>query len=229
MEPVKLAHSHGALTQFENCPKRYYYQRITKEVKDVGGEASIYGERVHRALELCIKGEAELPAEFEKYAVLCRAILSNPGATTIAEQELTVNNQLKPTGWWDSDAWVRSKLDILQIQGRRAHIFDWKTGKRKLDWSQMELCSAMTFLHYPEVMEIKSSYVWLQDMKIDTNPKTFTRGDDLVGLLLKLFPRIKRIEAALAANNWPAKPSGLCPYCPAKGICEYAYEKRGRR
>ena len=40
---TNLTHSYSAIKMYDNCPKRYNMQRITKEVKDVQGEASLYG------------------------------------------------------------------------------------------------------------------------------------------------------------------------------------------
>jgi hypothetical protein len=37
-----------------------------------------------------------------------------------------------------------------------------------------------------------------------------------------MLSRIERIQQSLDNDNWPAKPSGLCNWCPAKNICEYA-------
>ena len=55
---TKLAHSYTALKMYENCPKRYYHQRITKEVVDQPGTATVYGERVHKQLEEYLKAPA---------------------------------------------------------------------------------------------------------------------------------------------------------------------------
>jgi hypothetical protein len=37
-----------------------------------------------------------------------------------------------------------------------------------------------------------------------------------------MLARIERIHQSVEHNNWPAKPSGLCGWCPAKNICEFA-------
>ena len=57
---TQLAHSYSSLKMYENCPKRYYHQRITKEVSDSGSEATRYGERVHKALEERLTNDNEL-------------------------------------------------------------------------------------------------------------------------------------------------------------------------
>ena len=56
---TNLTHSFSAIKMYENCPKRYYHQRITKEVKDTGSDATIYGERVHEALEHRLKDKTK--------------------------------------------------------------------------------------------------------------------------------------------------------------------------
>jgi len=47
---MKLSHSYSAIKLYENCPLRYFRQRIVKDVVDEGGEASKYGERIHEYL-----------------------------------------------------------------------------------------------------------------------------------------------------------------------------------
>jgi ATP-dependent helicase/DNAse subunit B len=71
---VRLAHSYSALKLFENCPQRYYRQRILKDIKDEGGEASKYGERVHEMLERRLKENLELPQEVAHYEALCKGV-----------------------------------------------------------------------------------------------------------------------------------------------------------
>ena len=214
---TKLSHSYSALKQFDNCPKQYHMQRITKEVKASSNEASIYGERVHEQLEQRLKG-GELTPETIKYEELCQAFESG-GGELLVEQELCLNKDLVPTGWWDDDAWLRSKLDVLKLNGTTAGIGDWKTGKYRPDFFQLELFVLQVFKHYPSVQKIKASFIWLKDMKLDS--KTYQKKQE-PALWNKFFARVQRIEAAAEASNWPAKPSGLCPWCPAKHICEFA-------
>jgi hypothetical protein len=224
MMQVRLAHSHSAINMFETCAKRYYHQRVTKEVKDEGGEASKHGERVHKQLELRLKYKTPLPEETASYEPICHSIeraASSNGSSLITEHELTLSEKLQVTGWWDADAWLRAKLDVVIHRPPSALIFDWKTGKRKRDFDQLDLSAAMLLMCDPEIMEVRTAFIWLKDNKTDMNPRVWMRHD-LPELMLKLLPRIRRIELALESGNWPAKPSGLCRYCPARFICEYA-------
>lgn len=127
---TKLAHSYTALKQYENCPKRYYHQRITKEVVDQPGAATVHGERVHKQLEDALKGTAALPAETAALQPLCdtlRTYAEAEGATLTIEQEYTLNSDLQPTGWFSPDAWLRFKLDALVLRPNgKAVVVDWK-------------------------------------------------------------------------------------------------------
>jgi len=216
---MRLSHSYSSIKLFENCPLRYYRQRIKKDVKDEGGEASMYGERIHTFLENRLKG-AGLPVEVEQYEPLCQSVerLAKQGELFI-EHELVLNDNLIPTGWWDADAWLRSKLDVFVIVGADAVVMDWKTGKRKADNFQMELFAAQVFKHYPQVQRVKTSLVWLKTMEMDTEQFTRLHMNTIWAEVMK---RIQRIQDAYELGNWPARPSGLCRYCPCRHDCDYA-------
>jgi len=216
---MRLSHSYSSIKQFENCPLRYYRQRIKKEVADEGGEASKHGERIHTFLENRLKG-AGLPAEVVQYEPLCRSVetLAKQGALHI-EHELVLTENLTPTGWWDSDAWLRSKLDVLVIVGEDAVVMDWKTGKRNADQFQMQMFAAQVFKHFPDVRQVKTSLVWLKTMEMDTNQ--YARSG-VNALWAEIMKRIQRIYDAYDHGNWPARPSGLCRFCPCRHDCDYA-------
>lgn len=218
---MQLAHSFSAIKLFENCPKRYYLQRVTKEIKDEGSEASLYGNRIHEALEARLKGSG-LTAETKKYEALCVAIdqlAAAPDAELFVEHQLTLNENLTGTGWFAKDAWLRSILDVLVVRGDQAIVMDWKTGKRRPDFTQLQMFALQVFKHFPEVNEVTSTFVWLKDMAMDA--EVYKRSDANV-MWEDLLKRINRIHQALDADNWPAKPSGLCRFCPAKHMCDYA-------
>ena len=216
---MRLSHSYSSIKLFENCPLRYYRQRITKDVVDEGGEASKYGERIHAFLENRLKGSG-LNAEIAQYEPLCLSVekLARQGELYI-EKELVLTDNLTATGWWDADAWLRSKLDVLVIVGDEAVVMDWKTGKRNADQFQMQMFAAQVFKHYPDVQRVKTSLVWLKTMEMDTN--TYERSS-MNAIWAEIMKRIQRIHSSLEHDNWPAKPSGLCRNCPCRHDCDYA-------
>lgn len=185
----------------------------------MGGDASKYGERIHAFLENRLKG-TDLPQEASHYEPLCTSVekMASKGELHV-EKELVLTDNLTPTGWWDADAWLRSKLDVLVIVGDEAVVMDWKTGKRKADSFQMDLFAAQVFKHYPQVQRVKTSLVWLKTMEMDT--EKYNRLD-INAVWAEVLKRIRRIEDAREHDSWPARPSGLCGYCPCKHDCDYA-------
>jgi hypothetical protein len=216
---MKLSHSYSSIKLYENCPLRYYRQRIVKDVTDPGGEASKHGERIHAFLESRLKGSG-LDAEVAQYEPLCASVekLAKQGELHI-EKELVLTENLVPTGWWDSDAWLRSKLDVLVVIGADAVVMDWKTGKRNADQFQMQMFAAQVFKHFPDVQQVKTSLVWLKTMEMDT--EVYNRAD-INTVWAEIMKRIQRIHSSVEHDNWPAKPSGLCRFCPCRHDCDYA-------
>jgi hypothetical protein len=96
---------------------------------------------------------------------------------------------------------------------------DWKTGKRNPDFFQMQMFAAQVFKHYPEVVRVKTSLVWLKTMEMDT--EQYNRID-INPIWADIMKRIQRIHTSLEHDNWPAKPSGLCRFCPARHDCDSA-------
>ena len=217
---MKLAHSYSAIKLYENCPYRYYRQRIVKDVVDEGGEASKHGERIHSYLEYRLKDNAELPQEIKHYEPLCQSVekIARNGELHI-EKELVLTENLTPTGWWDADAWLRSKLDILVINDTDAEVMDWKTGKRNPDFFQMQMFAVQVFKHFPDVVNVRTSLVWLKDMSMDSEKYNRLQANELWQEILK---RINRIYKSVEHDNWPYRPSGLCRFCPVRHDCPSA-------
>ena len=216
---MNLSHSYSSLKLYENCPYRYYHQRIAKTVVDKGGEASQHGERVHKHLEDRLRDKVNLPQELKHVEPLVNSFENlSAGGDMFAELEMTLTKDLTPTSWWGEDAWMRSKLDVYIVKNQKAVVADWKTGKRRPDFFQLELFALQVFAHYQEVQSVTSSFVWIKDMAMDK--QTFTRNDT-PRLWDKVLGKVQRIEQSVTYENWPAKPSGLCMYCPCRNFCEY--------
>lgn len=216
---MTLTHSFSSIKMYMNCPLRYYHQRVRKAVTDPGSEATHYGERIHKFLEDRLKTNTELPQEAAQYEGLTSAILKGMKGELLVEQELTLNAELKPTGWFDEDAWLRTKIDVLVLNQTEAKVLDWKTGKRKPDFDQLELYALQIFAHYPEVERVSVGFVWLKDKAMDRDE--YVR-QNAAALWEKLLTQINRIEKSVETEVWPARPSGLCRFCPARHLCEFA-------
>ena len=217
---MRLAHSYSAIKLYENCPLRYYRQRVLKEVKDEDNQYTIYGSRVHEALEKRLRDNEELPKDSVHYEPLVQAIERTVGdGELFVEKQMTLTENLEPTDWFAPDAWFRGMLDVLIVKGTTAVVMDWKTGKRKPDFDQLELFALLTWKMYPDVDKVKASFVWLKDMAMDHEVYHRSQSNELWA---KHMARIRRIYDSLENDNWPARPSGLCRFCPCYSNCDYA-------
>jgi hypothetical protein len=216
------AWSHSALNKFETCPRQYYLLRVSKQAKDVKGEAALWGDTVHKHLEARAKDGAPLPSYLDYLDPIVGRILATPGEKII-EHKITITQGYTATSWFAKDAWCRSIVDLGVVGETSATLLDWKTGKRKPDSDQMALFAGMALAAYPYIEVVHTGFVWTKDRKVDRD--RFTRSD-APAIWREFLPRVARLEHAFATNAWPANPSGLCrKYCPVgKALCSYCGE-----
>ena len=211
--------SFSSLNDFQNCPRSYQLKRVTKECKQVESEAMRHGTIQHEHLEFRVAKKTPLPPEltwFEEHIVRMEMAYT----TIIAEQAVGLTKGLTKTGFFSKDVWCRGKLDLTLQSPDKSIVMDYKTGKRKPDSDQLMLFAGFEFAMRPEIETVKTGYVWLKDKKIDS--ETFTRKD--VSMIWGHFiPKVARLEKAYEKDEWPAKASGLCGWCPATKVqCKHA-------
>ncbi len=223
--------SFSRLSTFEQCEAQFDYLYVSKRVANQSNDASDYGDRVHKVLEAYGKGtldEAALSDEgkqtLKRWGPLVDKITSRPG-DKFFEHQMSVTRKLQPTGWFDKDVWIRSIADVLVVNGDTAYCLDYKTGKVKENPTQLQLFAAMVMWHFPEVQKVKTSFLWLK--YDDATNATYERRF-LDALWRGMEPRFTKVQDIIDLGVFKAKPSGLCPWCPAKDICPDARLK-GRR
>jgi RecB family exonuclease len=229
--------SFSRLSTFEQCPAQFDYLYVSKRVQNSTNEASEYGDRVHKVLEaygllgseeerVTMRATAALEesATLVKWAGVVDKILARPGQKFF-EHQMAVNKQLQPVDWFDKDVWIRSIADVLVVDGDTAYCLDYKTGKVKDNPTQLQLFAAMVMWHFPQVQTVKTSFIWLR-FDETTNAKYERRFLD--ALWRALEPRFTKVQEVVDLGVFDTKPSGLCPWCPAKGFCPDARLK-GKR
>lgn len=215
----KPSWSYTALNQFTNCPRQYQLTRVTKEVVQAPSEEMKWGNEVHKHLELRILEGKPLPDSLNAYESVVTKILSKGGEIS-AERKLAIDAEFKPVTWFDKRAWCRGIVDVGMRKGSYKWVGDWKTGKRRPDSDQLMLFAAMELHHDEKLDKVTTSFIWLKEKKIDS--QTYTRGQ-LTDIWQHFMPKIVRLETAYEKDAWPAKPSGLCGWCPAtKAHCDFA-------
>lgn len=212
-----VAWSYSRLTNFEQCPKKFWHLNVAKDIKEPTSEAMRYGSEVHKAIELRISKGQEFPLHLTHLEPMI-ARFADLKAEVIVEQQLALNHNLKPTGWFDSDVWCRAIIDYAAISGDRALVVDWKTGKMSDDFTQQKVAAAMFFIFFPKVQTIDMMYYWLKDKKHTT--ETLKR-EDAKHVWAAMMKRVRVYVDAHNTTTFEPRPSGLCKrHCPVKS-CPY--------
>ena len=216
---LKKPWSYSALTAFETCPHRFNLTRVTRQVKEPQTEATMWGNKVHKSLELYAKGEKALPPDMQKWGRYVDKLFAIEGKRII-EDKVALTRDMRRTTWMAKDVWVRGVVDVGVVGSEKAYFLDWKTGKRKVDSDQLKLFAALAFACYPWIDTVVTGFVWLKEGKFDK--EVFTR-EQLTEIWGEFYPRLGRVARAYDEDKWVAKPSGLCRnWCPVgKKLCEF--------
>jgi hypothetical protein len=217
------AWSYSSIKTFDQCAKKYFHLKVVKDVKDEPGEAADYGTAVHEAAELFIKHGTPIPEKFAFMRPIVEPLAKKKG-TKATEIKLGVTSDMKPCGFFDKGVWYRGIADLLIVNGDKAWLIDYKTGKnaKYADMKQLDLLAGAIFIHFPEVQTINSAllYVVSQDM-----PRKIHHRQHLPTYMGVFDTQLDQLEAAMEHGVWNANPSGLCGWCPVE-TCEHWRPRR---
>jgi len=220
MSPFKTAWSFSVLTTFETCPKKYYHLKVARDAKDGDSEAAAEGKAVHDAMFKRVCKGKPLPLPMRQHEKMAARFADAKGEKH-GEMKMCLNNKFEPVDWFAKDAWVRAIADLLIINGDTATIVDWKTGKKKIDFTQLKLSAAVLSRLMPEINNFKLVFVWLRNS--DVSFETISK-DEIKSVWMEMLPRVKEIETAMKTTSFPAKESGLCGWCPVTQ-CPHWFER----
>lgn len=214
------AWSYSYLTAYEQCPRRFYMTKILKTVVEPQTEATISGNQVHKAIERHIKGEQYLPEKYKRYVPIVEAVKGTQGIKHV-EHKFGLTKDLRPTGFFAKDVWVRGVFDLAVVRPKSVTVVDWKTGRPKPDVDQLDLFAAAALCLFPHVQTVRTAYAWLAHDRLD---KASYDHSDSTRLWEGFRARVERLELAIKDEKFPPKPSGLCKaWCPVtKQQCEFS-------
>lgn len=218
----QVAWSWSRLNAFETCAFRFYKTSVEKSVVEAPSDAMTEGNRVHKVLELRVKGQP-LPDRDAHLEPIVQTIMG-AGGRVEAEQKLAITKQLAPTTYFGKgpgkEAWCRSIADVTVEKGTSLAILDYKTGAPGRPSAQLKLSAGVGFIHKPHIQKIVVSYLWLKTG--GTTSEVYTRAD-IPAIWQDLLPRVDRYERAHDEGKWPKNPSGLCRnHCPVpRKMCEH--------
>lgn len=207
-----FAWSFSATSMYDTCPKKFYHIRVIKDFKDEDSAESEEGKIIHKVMHRRVIDGVALPLQqrhFESMAAPFAAMKCEKAG----EIKLCLNRKFEPVDYFAKDAYCRSIIDLLLLP-RSTHgiIIDWKTGKPKDDFEQIELSGVMLFQLMPELQSLKLVFGWLRHRSF--TDKSITRAD-AAAIWKRSLDKANAIEEATLTSNFPAKKSGLCRgYCP---------------
>lgn len=209
--------SASGIADFNGCPKRYYETKILKKFKFEVTEAITYGNVVHEQLERYVKFKEALPEHLE-FVMPMFQFLEDDGYALYAELEMAIKRDWTPTDFWDNDGYLRGKIDLIGIKGNTAVIIDHKSGKRKNDPFQLQVYGA-TAMRVLGLDKVDAYYLWLKTKETD---KITIDASNIDEIQTDIVSQITTIEEAYDKQEFPARTTPLCGYCPALDTCKEA-------
>jgi hypothetical protein len=221
------AWSYSSIKTFDQCPKKYYHLKVAKDVKDDAGPAAQYGTDLHLAAEEFIRDGKPIPAKFSFVQPVLDVIAGMSGEKH-TEMKLGIRKTeygYEPCEFFAKDVWWRGIVDLLVIDGNTAHMIDYKTGKnaKYADMKQLDLMAGAIFVHFPQVMRIKSGLAYVVSNEFPRKTHVATEKS----MYLEVFDNeLDRLDHALASGVWNAKTGPLCGWCAVKSCEHYRPPRR---
>jgi CRISPR/Cas system-associated exonuclease Cas4 (RecB family) len=217
------AWSYSSLKLYETCPRKYQAEKVTKEVKFTDTEATLYGKELHTAAEEYIRDGTPIPPRFSFIQPYMDKLAAIKGEK-LCEMKLGVKRhegRLVACDFFDPDVWFRGIADLVIIEGDKAYVTDYKTGKsaKYADTRQLALMAAALFLKYPEIQKIKTSLLFVVS-------KDFIKEDFKADWGLSIFSELNGLlearEASYTNDVWNPRPNGLCKKWCSVASCPHS-------
>ena len=209
------AWSYSSIKTFEQCPKKYFHLKVAKDVKDEPGEAADYGTAVHLAAEEFVRDGKPIPEKFAFMRPIVEPLAAKRGDKH-CEMRLGVaktDTGFEPCGFFDKNVWYRGIVDLLIIDGDRAWMIDYKTGKnaKYADMKQLDLMAGALFIKFPELRTIKSGLAYVVSNEF---PKKTHVREEMHTYLSVFDNELDRLDAAMENGVFNPKSGPLCGWCP---------------
>lgn len=217
---MSIVWSFSSLKTFQQCPKKYYHNKILKDVREPDTKATLYGKEMHQVAEDYIRDGKPIPPTFDYIIPTMEMLAAIPGEKH-CEVKLGLTRSLQACDFDAPDVWWHGIADLVIINEEKglAHSIDYKTSKnaRYADVKQLDLVAAGIFAKFPKIKKIKSALLFVVS-------KEFVKADHVAERALEYVAKptfdVERIEAAIRTNVWNPVSGPLCKFCSVKQ-CEY--------
>lgn len=219
------AWSPSRYAEYNQCPRKTKYKVIDK-MKEPQGAALARGEAIHAEAENYICGRtSKLHADLVKVKPLINKLRKGYTDNTVrVELEMAFTEKWRLTEWFAKDAWLRLKVDVVQIGKGKTTVTDWKTGKLqegdKYD-DQLNLY-ALGALAAGFGAKVESQLAFTDHGKIITRPAGKLALPDLKAAMETWEQRVRPMMRDTLFVPQPGMHCRWCAFSKNKGgPCEY--------
>ena len=213
--------SFSSLKDYVNCPRQYHEVKVLKQFTKRPTAEMTYGNEVHKAVENYVKDGSPLAKNYERFKDVLDVLVAMPGIK-YPEHKMALNSEGLACEY-GKGYWVRGIVDLLVIDGDKAHIIDYKTGSNKYaDSKQLKLMALMTFAHFPQVRHIKAGLLFI--VKESFLEEEYKR-EDVENLWGFFRDDLQRLDASYTNGVWNPNKTPLCGWCPVS-TCEFYKERK---
>ena len=204
--------SFSQLSQFETCPFQWAEERYYHNVPRQETEATIWGTRVHKAFEDYVNSDGDIVPPLDdfmgglKYAQALVAA-KQKGAEVLCEFQMSLDRRLTPVGW--KGAWARGVADVVIIKDGVCRIWDWKTGRKKDDLTQLLIFCAFIAQYRKDINEFQAEFIWLKD-GVKAGMAAPISRKDLLPVWRDILARVAKMEQCVKDEMFIKRPNGLC-------------------
>ncbi len=238
--PKKItAWSYSRYRDWKRCPF-YAKCKHVDRMPEPGSPAMDRGGKVHKMAQDYVEAKRAPTKISEELACFEVEFKDLRKMKALCENEWAFTREWQPTGWFDTDAWLRVKMDVHYVNTKqnRLYVTDHKTGKVSDDFEeQEELYAIGGLLMYPTVDDVCVQFWYLDAGEISSTgvghgSKDPTAADKAAGgiytrdqlpALLKKWE--KKVAPMLADTRFPPKANwacGRCAFSKAKsGPCKF--------
>jgi CRISPR/Cas system-associated exonuclease Cas4 (RecB family) len=210
--PRGLAWSHSALGRFEDCSLLYAETNVKKTYPYTTSPAMAAGKVAHKQMEDYVQQGTEPPLMLRGIKAFVDRICEN-AVEIVPERDVNLTYKLAPCGVFHDDVSYRGRIDLTVVRhDNEAIIVDYKTGRHPNDPpEQIEYQALAVLLERPTLKAVHGYYLYTKHPRRPVG--AITRAD-IPRLIKGMTPRLNRMAAARANNNYLPKPGTHCKWCP---------------
>lgn len=208
--------SFSSMSCFITCPRKYHWEYILKNKGPVSAEMA-EGTKVHKIFEDYVARRIpELPTNLDTCAAKLKDLRDRPGLVRV-ERKYGISVKLIPCDFFGKGVWHRGVIDYENVQSKRHHLVDYKTGKMKPKPLQLQMNMVHAFAEGAK--EVTAEFYWTKH-NVST-PLRMIHPNEAMGVIHKLKPDLRQYVEAHQEDIWQPRQNGLCRgYCGCTG-CEY--------